>query len=404
MCPDETVPMPVPGEARALLGAGRFEEALGLCHAVRRSPPDSRALRALWAAFEQDLAEALLARSRAAQSAAEAGVAARWLGMLERLDPELAQRAERSWVRRLAAAAQALGRPAGAAAPGPLSAAGDTGFRPGGGEPGAGCMAHAGSGPIQMPSGTPPAMALPGPLPGPLASPQSPPSAAALPGGAGGPGTAPALARLLADDLGEWLLVAAERLWFAPGEPLGSLPLDLPGLGAGQELCITRASRAGFLAFERRGPSSPWAPLGALDPGLALSLGPRARPTLRLLPRWLAGTEAPCLALSFERGVVAGEAQGLVWLGGELSFGAAAGNLLRAPSLASAHRFQFDGDSLSLCGPGPIRRLGPPGQPPEDRLQELFRCPFPPPQRFEFELGGGRPPLWMRLEPLEARP
>jgi hypothetical protein len=376
------------------LAAERFEEALGVCQAVRRTPPESRALRALWAAFEQDFAEALLERSRAAQAAAEPALAARWLGLLERLDPGLAQRAERSWVRRLAAAAAAApqGSASGAAGRGDLKApSGLRGPASNAAQPPHGGRRDPGSGPI--------------PRPDRRVTPKASPWSAELPDEASAPGPPARLARLLADDLGEWLLVAAQRLWFRGAEQEQALPVDLPGLEPGQELCLLRGSRAGFLAFERRSSNAPWTALGSLEPGLALSLGTAARPSLRLLPRWLSeAVEPPCLALSFERGVAAGEAQGLIWLSGELCFGASAGNLLRASSLASAHRFQFDGDSLSLCGPGPIRRLGPPGQPPEDRLQELFRCPFPPPQRFEFELGGGRPPLWMRLEPLEARP
>lgn len=369
---ENSVPAPSPSEARALLSEQRFEEALELCREVRAGPPGSRALRALWAAFEQDLAEALLARSRAAQSAAQAGAAARWLGMLERLDPSLAERAERSWARRLAAAtppaaAAAQRAPLGAAAPLPPA------------------------GPAQ-----PAAAERQG------ARPSAPAGAAQEPGRER---PAARVARLLADDLGEWLLVEAEQLWFVSTEAgPGRLPLEFPGLGPDRQLCILRSPGAGFLAYERLGAEGRWAPLGALHSGLPLGLWTRARPSLRLLPRWAPGEGPACLTLAFERGVRAGQAQGLIWLCAEVPVGPGPGCPLRAPSLSAEHRLGLEQGRLRLRGPGPLRWLGSGAGQPDPAAPDLLESAFPPARRLEFELGAGRPPLWVRIEPLETQP
>jgi hypothetical protein len=220
------------------------------------------------------------------------------------------------------------------------------------------------------------------------------------------------LGRLLADDIGELLLVAAPQLWLAAGEPPGALPVQLPAAPAGAGFWIERSADPPqperLVAWKRPAVHRPWTgePVQA---GTALELGPAERPWARLQPRFESHAgERPALLLGFERGLLAGHALGLLWLGGPAWIGRGARCLLRASSLVEEHFLELQGEGLLLGGPGPLRGRNPaasalvaaqaPGA--EARL----RLPFPIRERLDFELGARRPAFWLRFEPWEVQP
>lgn len=415
--------LPTPAEARSALEQGRIESALGAVEAARLGPPSSRALRALWLAIEQDIAAYLVELAMAAQHQGDHGAGARWLGLLLRLDPAVAERAEGSYARRLGAPQQAPGAPSKQ----PLNS------------PGRGPQLSAVPDPTPVPRQAQRGPRQPAAAPNAdEASPESntgrstglakviPPlgrSAAEAPAGPALGGArntepdvrraAPAiLGRLLADDIGEVLLVAAPQLWLGAGEPPGALPVQLPAAPLGAGLWIERspdpAGPGRLSAWKRPAVHQPWR-REPLQAGTTLELGPGERPWARLQPRFdpQAG-EGAALLLGFERGLLAGHALGLLWLGGPAWIGRGARCLLRASSLVEEHSLELQGECLLLCGPGPLRGRNPAasalvaGQAPGAQVR--LQLPFPIRERLDFELGSRRPAFWLRFEPWEVQP
>jgi hypothetical protein len=424
--PDASNPVPPefkpsgvsPAGARLALDQGRIEQALKSAEDARLGAPTSRAMKALWLALEQDIAERLVGLAKKAQEQGDHGAGARWLGLLLRLDPSVAERAERSYARRLSVQAGPPGSADGGPGAGPNAedAPRAESRRRVVGRAQSPGLARLAAAPDSARAGTDSGADLSSGVAGVIPAPPNgalrgeDPGLSSTVGAHGAAGVPPQVTgRFLADDIGEVLLVDAGELWLSAGPDPRALPLELPAAPPGACLRLTRGTAdngaAPFQAWQRSSPRRPW---GAqiVQSGTVMEFGPTGRPWVRLLPRFAeAGQGTAALLLAFERGIQAGQAASLLWLGGAVYLGRTERCLLRAGTLADEHRLEYLDGQLEITGPGPLiarnsaaaalmsRHTAPVGP--------LLRLPLPVRERLDFELGSRRPAFWMRFEPWE---
>lgn len=334
-------------EARRALAAGEFEVCLSACRAVleRDETVEARSVGE-WDALREEALAAVRKLAEERRREGEAGLAARLLGLLLRFDARAANSVHLAW-----------------AAP-PPSAEPPPGSR------------------TEDPSPASPSGAAPTAL-----------------------GAAPRF-RWAIDAAGEFLCLAVEEVFLAPGG--GSAPrlIRRPALRGGGSWCLVAPS--GCSAIDGRAPQRECTRLrsGSRVEIDATAEHPRISFTFRM-----DDPASHSARLELERGFEADEVQGILLLAvgrsGRVTVGSGIRSLVRCSDLESQLELWVEADELCVKPPraGQLRDGRATGAEGRTTVEAgaTHRMPWPLAGRCDLELPApdrNRPPVWMRLDPL----